>query len=266
MPTVFGYTRVSTREQANKGLSLEAQEKRIEKEFKLRYEDEGYDLGEIFEERAVSGGRRLFNRKQGFRLSQAVKKGDIVIFTRLDRGFRNTLDCLTTAEAWKEMGVSVVLLEPAIDTSTKIGWLMLTVVSAFAEFERSQIAQRIGDVYDTCRRRGYKMGRTPLTLKRTGTKGNVKWDIEPEEYRVGKAIVAWRDSGFSWDEIVKHLNTNNVLRPQAGTRTVAQEALGMRSDRWTSAAVRRYYLATLKTKVMVAEGKLREPVQTTPPG
>lgn len=260
MPTVFGYTRVSTRDQAVKGLSLEAQEARIAKEFKARYEDEGFVLGEIFEERGVSGQKKLFNRKQGFRLSQAVGSGDVVIFTKLDRGFRNTLDCLTVSEAWREMGVTMVLLDQGIDTSKPLGRLMLTVVGGFAEFEREQIRARVKDVLHVCRSRGYKMGRTPLTLKRIGTKGNVRWEVEPEEYRIGKAIMAWKDGGFSWDEIVKHLNTNDVGRPSSGVKASAMSALGMRSDRWTRTSVRRYYVSSLRTKLLIAEGKLKEPV------
>jgi putative DNA-invertase from lambdoid prophage Rac len=102
MPRIFGYCRVSTQRQADKGDSLESQEASMRRVFELDYKDKGYALAAIVRDAAESGGKPLLNRPGGSKLSTMLEKGDVVLFPKLDRGFRNTADMLRTVEIWKQ--------------------------------------------------------------------------------------------------------------------------------------------------------------------
>src|SRR5262249_28883202 len=65
---------------------------------------------------------------------------DIVISPKLDRCFRSSLDALQTIEELKRRHVSLWLLDPGGDVSGNgISEMMLTVLSAVAQFERVRI-------------------------------------------------------------------------------------------------------------------------------
>ena len=55
-------------------------------------------LSGIFEDKAVSGKTKLFDRAGGLQLYAALQPGDMVVWSKLDRAFRNTLDFCETAK------------------------------------------------------------------------------------------------------------------------------------------------------------------------
>ena len=68
-----------------------------------------------------------------------------VIVWKLDRAFRNALDCLRCVEEWQRLGVSLRIIDlggQPIDTKSAAGKFMLTIVAAVAEMERSNARER----------------------------------------------------------------------------------------------------------------------------
>lgn len=155
--TVYAYARVSTIQQANDGDSLDAQVKQV-----LGYaSSRGLELLEdaVFVERGVSGGQEFGSRPAGSKLLASLSSGDIVIFPKLDRGFRNTRDALNVLHALKEMGVSVHSIDLGGDvTGNGVGAIIFTILSAFATFERERIASRISEVKQMRKAQGYFVG------------------------------------------------------------------------------------------------------------
>jgi DNA invertase Pin-like site-specific DNA recombinase len=155
--TVYGYVRVSTIQQANEGDSLEAQVKQV-----LGYaSSRGLELQEdcVFVERGVSGGQEFGSRPAGSKLLACLGSGDIVIFPKLDRGFRNTRDALNVLHSLKERGVSVHSIDLGGDvTGNGVGAIIFTILSAFATFERERIASRISEVKQMRKAQGYFVG------------------------------------------------------------------------------------------------------------
>ena len=92
-------------------------------------------------------------------------KGDTVVAAKLDRMFRSAADCLTVVEAFKARGASLFLLDlngGADDVSGNgIARLFLTIVSAFAEFERDRIGERIRQTKRQQKARGEYLGGPP---------------------------------------------------------------------------------------------------------
>lgn len=154
---VYGYVRVSTVQQANEGDSLEAQIKQVTSYAASR----GLELSEndVFVERGVSGGSEFANRPEGSRLLEVIGSGDVLIFPKLDRGFRNTRDALNTLHLLKERGVSVHSIDLGGDvTGNGVGAIIFTILSAFASFERERIAARISEVKQMRKAQGYYVG------------------------------------------------------------------------------------------------------------
>ncbi len=155
--TVFGYVRVSTVKQVKDGDSLESQVKQV-----LSYSlSRGLELNEndVFIEKGISGGSEFNSRPEGSRLFQNLKSGDVVIFPKLDRGFRNTRDALNTLHLLKEKGVTVHSIDLGGDvTGNGVGAIIFTILSAFASFERERIASRISEVKQMRKSQGYFVG------------------------------------------------------------------------------------------------------------
>jgi putative DNA-invertase from lambdoid prophage Rac len=155
--TVYAYTRVSTLTQAQDGDSLEAQVRQV-----LAYaSSRALELTEsdVFVERGVSGGQEFGSRPAGSKLLACLTSGDIVIFPKLDRGFRNTRDALNVLHTLKEKGVSVHSIDLGGDvTGNGVGAIIFTILSAFATFERERIASRISEVKQMRKAQGYFVG------------------------------------------------------------------------------------------------------------
>jgi putative DNA-invertase from lambdoid prophage Rac len=97
----YGYIRVSTLQQANEGDSLESQLKQIGSCGSLK----GFDIpSESFvTERGVSGSLEFENRPEGVKLFNRLELGDVLIFSKLDRAFRNTRNAYNlTQPEWRK--------------------------------------------------------------------------------------------------------------------------------------------------------------------
>ena len=155
--SVYGYVRVSTIQQANEGDSLETQIKQVTSYASSR----GLDLDEscVFIERGVSGGLEFNSRPESSKLLEVIKSGDVLIFPKLDRGFRSTRDALNTLHFLKERNCSVHSIDLGGEvTGNGVGAIIFTILSAFASFERERIASRISEVKQMRKSQGYFVG------------------------------------------------------------------------------------------------------------
>jgi DNA invertase Pin-like site-specific DNA recombinase len=142
-PKVYGYCRVSTSSQADHGISLDEQQRRIQG----RALEQGWQLTEVFVEAGVSGSVPLGQRPEGTRLLATVATGDAIVCPKLDRMFRSAFDALTVIRDLQKRKISLFLLDLGGDdvSGNGISRMMLTMLSAFAEFERDRISERIRD-------------------------------------------------------------------------------------------------------------------------
>ncbi|EGO7767522.1 TPA: recombinase family protein [Enterococcus faecalis] len=146
----YGYVRVSTKNQFEKETYL----KQIE-----TLKSEGVLEENIYIEN-VSGkntkDRPIFNKLLGI-----LKENDTLIVTKLDRLARNTADALKIAELLTSKNITLNILNMGILDNKPSGKLMFTMFSAFAEFERNLIAERMleGREYKRQNDVSYKEGR-----------------------------------------------------------------------------------------------------------
>jgi DNA invertase Pin-like site-specific DNA recombinase len=139
---VFGYSRVSTAEQADEGVSLAAQQQQIAGYCMMK----GWTVAEHFIERGVSGSLPLADRPEGNRMLATVGKNDIIVVAKLDRAFRSAADALTVLEELKDQGVGLHMLDLGGDViGNGVSKMVFTILAAVAEGERDRLRERIRD-------------------------------------------------------------------------------------------------------------------------
>ena len=161
--TAVIYCRVSTEEQTVHGVSLADQEVRGRAYCSL------HDLTvvAVLVDEGVSAGKPLRDRPRGSELVRLVESGRVgaVVGSKLDRLFRDTVDCLSTVKQWQRRGVALHLLDiggQSIDTGSATGGFFLTLLAALAQMERSLIGERTRAALRHKQIRGDRLGATPL--------------------------------------------------------------------------------------------------------
>lgn len=195
---VVGYVRVSTAEQADSGLGLEAQRAAIEAECQRR----SWRLVEVFEDAGASG-KSMGGRAGLTRALRAVRKGEAaaLVVAKLDRLSRSLLDFAALMEEARRKGWALVILDLGVDTTTPSGEMIANVMATFAQFERRLIGQRTKDALAVKRRQGVRLGR-PRSL--------------PQD--VVNRIAAERLAGASLAAVAHRLNADAVPTAHGGKR------------------------------------------------
>lgn len=93
----------------------------------------------IYEETA-SGGTWV--RPVLHQAMAALQPGDVLVVWKLDRLSRSVKDLLLLIEKVSLAGARFQSLTEEIDTTTAVGRVVLTILSAFAEFERAMLRER----------------------------------------------------------------------------------------------------------------------------
>jgi putative DNA-invertase from lambdoid prophage Rac len=135
-----------------------------------------------------TGSGALNNRPGLRRVMAAARKGDVgaVLVWKLDRFGRSSLDVLSNIQALTDAGVRFVAVTQGLDVKPHgdaMSHLILTVLAAVAEFERSLIAERTSLAARAALRAGRPWGRRP--------------ELGPEPTMVR----ALRASGAPWSDI-----------------------------------------------------------------
>lgn len=91
---------------------------------------------------------------------------DAVVVVKIDRLGRSIINVTGLVAKLKEMGVSVICTSQGIDTrdSNPCGRMVLSIMAAFAEFERDLIRERTVSGLHAARDRGVKLGRPSTKL------------------------------------------------------------------------------------------------------
>ena len=155
--TVYGYIRVSTREQNEDRQVIALQEMAVPQQNIHMDKKSGKD----------------FERPQYKKLLRRLKKDDLLYIKSIDRLGRNYAEIL---EQWrmltKDKGIDIVVLDmPLLDTrrgkdlmGTFLSDIVLQVLSFVAENERTNIRQRQAEGIAAAKAKGVKFGRPPLPL------------------------------------------------------------------------------------------------------
>ena len=219
------YARVSSKRQAEEGVSLDAQVERL-----IAYaEFRGLELDpeDIYIDDGISAAIHLWSRPAGRKMRETIYQERVghVLALKMDRLFRDVQDCLGSVDELRGIGVDIHILDQdggTLDTSTSMGRFFLTTIASLAELERGQISER-----------------TKIAMKHL--KDNAKvftgpifgWD------RKGDDIVPnWREQ-----DIIDYMRHRHYVQNWSGNKIAKQlnelKVKGKKGGSWTSSMVLR---------------------------
>ena len=94
-----------------------------------------------------------------------LKKGDEIVFTKLDRGFRNQRQCVNTLHELQKKGIHVRTTDGMINTRAlgKFAPLLIGLLSGIGEVERQRIIERTQESINYRKETGGNLGGRPKT-------------------------------------------------------------------------------------------------------
>ena len=155
-----------------------------------------------------------------------------LVVVDFDRLSRSTVDALRIADDLGKCGAGLVSLSQNFDTTSPVGEVMFTVISAFAQFERRMIAQRTTVAMNHKKKQGKVYAREPLGYV---TKGEML-EADAGELRTVKKIQTWSRKGWSMNKIARHLNRKEIPTKRGGSWYASTVRYILNNDLYDAAA------------------------------
>lgn len=143
---IIGYIRVSTVQQ-----NLSRQEETMKK----------YNVEKIFSEKVSA---KDTNRVELNTMLDYVREGDTIVVHDFSRLARSTKDLLEIVELLEFKKVKLISNKENIDSSTPTGKLMLTMIGAINEFERTNMLERQREGIAIAKEEGKYKGRKEIKV------------------------------------------------------------------------------------------------------
>ncbi len=184
-----GYVRVSTENQNGcDSFGLETQKDTITKYCAAN----ALELVQIFDDPALSGSLPALERPGLRAMLDAVKEGDKVIVTRLDRIARDLYLSLWVEKEIRKAGAELISISEPYRWNDPTQKLLLNIIMSFAEFERSLITSRLSSGRKTkARQGGYAGGKAPIGYK--AERGDKALTLDEEKTSTVRRVFELRD-------------------------------------------------------------------------
>ena len=216
------YIRVSGEEQKIKGLSLEAQQERLE----AYAREKGWIVTGVYIDAAKTARKNMHKRAEFQRMIEAVKRGevDLLLFCRLDRWFRSVADYYKVMEILQAHGCDWKTIDEEYDTTSANGRLYINVKLSIAQNEADICGERIDVVFDSKIAHGTVVsGSCPFGYRVNEEK---RLEIVPEEAGIVQDAFNHFESTVSQRGTVKHIReTYGVNWCQATFQRMLSESL-----------------------------------------
>lgn len=160
---------------------------------------EGIRLDKLFTDKASGGST---NRPQLKAMLEFVREGDVVVVHSMDRLARNLFDLRNIVKTLTDLGVSVEFIKENLvftgeDSSMAV--LLMNVMGAVAEFERSLIRERQREGIELAKKKGMYKGR-----KRALTDSQIK-DLKVEALAGGNKTKLATKYGICRETLYQYL-------------------------------------------------------------
>jgi len=185
---IFGYGRVSTKEQTSENQRLEI-------------EAAGFKVDYWFADEGISGKTHATQRPQFVAMLGKIRDGETLVVTKLDRLGRDAEDVLRTVRMLAEHKIEVVVLQLGkLDLGSSAGKLMLTMLAAVATMERDLLVERTQAGLARAKAQGKVLGRPSKTTP-------VQQDEMKNKYAAGETVSALaRTYGISRSSVLAVVN------------------------------------------------------------
>ena len=146
----------------------------------------GWQVFKIYTDK-ISGSKESRPSLDALMRDAHKRKFDCVLVFRFDRMGRSSRHLIQLLETFQNFGIDFISYNESVDTTTPAGKMLFTMISAFAEFERSIIQERVRAGLAKAKAKGKKLGRPKARI-----------DIEK--------LKGLRSEGLSIRKIAKMLN------------------------------------------------------------
>lgn len=201
---LIGYTRVSTVKQVEEGVSLDAQQRKLEMFCELF----GHELVTVYTDAGESGAK--FDRPQLELALKAIKDGKAegLIISKLDRLTRSVVHLGQLIEGTFSR-YALVSVDENIDSSTATGRLIMNILMSVSQWEREVIGERTREAMQHKKSQGEFCGGGVPYGYRLGSAGELETD--DDEWMVVDQIKAMRNQGKSYRDIASDLSSMDVV-------------------------------------------------------
>jgi DNA invertase Pin-like site-specific DNA recombinase len=175
---LVGYARTST---ANQKAGLEAQVAELK----------AADCEELFVEQVSSVQKRVELETA----LQFIRKGDVLIVTKLDRLARSIPDLVRIIGTLEEKQATLRVLAMNLDTNTPTGRLLLNLVGSVAQFEREIMLERQREGVAKAKAEGKYRGRAP-TARAKGEEVIARFKADQRPIDIAKVVGIGRASVY----------------------------------------------------------------------
>lgn len=199
------YVRVSTQEQKHHGISVDAQEAAC----RAWVQEHGHHLTGVYNDAGLSARAKYTKRKAMLQLIDDIRadKVDLIIFTKLDRWFRNVADYYEVQAILEQHGVKWRAIQEDYETETASGRFKVNIMLAVAQDEADRTSERIKAAADYKRAKGEAIGRAPIgyIIK------DKRFEIDPETAPAIRAFFDVYLETFSRVDAMRALQDHGII-------------------------------------------------------
>jgi DNA invertase Pin-like site-specific DNA recombinase len=209
------YLRVSTEQQANEGVSLEAQLTKLNAWAAL------HDANIIgtFNDAGISG---MDESRPGLAaaMQAATEHQAALVVYSLSRLSRSTGHCIKLADQLNKAGANLVSLSEQLDTTSAAGRMVFKMLAVLAEFERDQLAERTRNAMQHKRTKGERVGTIPFGYNLAAD--GINLEANTEQLEAVDLIRQLRKSGLSYQAIADELTKRQIPTAKGNARWTQQ--------------------------------------------
>lgn len=222
---VAGYARVSTQEQKLHGVSIAAQEAALSE----WAQQHGHRYLGAYNDAGISARSRYTKRPELLRLLEDVRAGrvDLIIFTKLDRWFRNVGDYYEIQRVLDDCGVAWKAIWEDYETETASGRLKVNIMLSVAQDEADRTSERIRQTNEYRWAAGEVVQKLPAGYRREGKRVVYDEALKP-------AVTAFFRTYLDTASVAQSIEAANLL----GLRVSREGASKMLRNRFFTGTVR----------------------------
>lgn len=203
---IIGYMRVSTDQQTESGLGLEAQKKAIEDYATKRRQS----IAAFYQDEGISGSLSLDKRPGILNAISTLEKGDILAIAKRDRLGRDPFIVAMIEAAIERKGGQIISAAgEGTDNDDPASILMRRMIDAFAEYERLIIKARTKAALRIKKEKGQRVGHIPFGYQLAQDGIHLEQNIN--ERSILKQMNILQNKGYSIREIAQIMNKKQML-------------------------------------------------------
>ena len=212
---VVGYLRVSTEGQADNGVSLAGQRRKVEAYADL------YDLDLVAVVEDAGFSAKTLKRPGLDRTLAMLEEGQVqgLLVAKLDRLTRSVRDLLGLVERYFRDGFSLFSVSEQVDTRTASGRMVLNILAVISQWERETIGERTREALAHLRAEGVTLGGDALGWERTietDESGRRRVREVREEAETVRKIHELREEGLTLRQVASRLDAEGHRTKKSG--------------------------------------------------